>query len=196
MTKKPFLTQIFSQNEMRPEQIEQVVNNFKKVTFQKHDYLLQEGAIADKYWFVETGVMRAFVVNQAGEEVTTEFYTHGQMALQAPSFLGRMPSQENIQALSEVTAWEMSFTRFQPLFQNIIPYQTSARGHLVNDYFALKERNVSMIVDSAQTRYLKLLKNHPEVIQFAPLKHIATYLGITDTSLSRIRRKLAEEGIS
>jgi hypothetical protein len=59
----------------------------------------------------------------------------------------------------------------------------------VGSYFKLKERTILMITDTAKDRYEKLLKEKPDIFQNASLKHIATYLGITDTSLSRIRKE-------
>jgi hypothetical protein len=64
---------------------------------------------------------------------------------------------------------------------------------LVRGYAALKARMLSMITDTAEERYEKLLQSNPEVFQHAALKHIASYLGITDTSLSRIRKELTKK---
>jgi hypothetical protein len=63
---------------------------------------------------------------------------------------------------------------------------------LVNNYFELKNYSVSIIADPAKERYLNLLKTKPDIVQNVPLKQIATYLGITDTSLSRIRKEIAD----
>ncbi|MDR1201402.1 MAG: Crp/Fnr family transcriptional regulator, partial [Tannerellaceae bacterium] len=70
-------------------------------------------------------------------------------------------------------------------------FREQCRATLVGSYFTLKERTISMITDNAKGRYEKLLKENPDIFQHASLKHIATYLGITDTSLSRIRKEIA-----
>jgi hypothetical protein len=76
------------------------------------------------------------------------------------------------------------------MFNTISSFREQQRGLLVGSYFALKEHSISLIADEAKTRYLKLLKQKPHIIQNVSLKHIATFLGITDTSLSRIRKEI------
>ena len=69
-------------------------------------------------------------------------------------------------------------------------YRDWGRSHLVRNFFILKERSLSMITDKASDRYLELISNRPEIFQKASLKHIASFLGITDSSLSRIRKEV------
>jgi len=76
---------------------------------------------------------------------------------------------------------------------NIEAFREVGRTRLVNNYFELKSHSVSMIADQAKDRYKQLIQNQPEIIHNVPLKHIATYLGITDTSLSRIRKDILKE---
>ncbi len=64
---------------------------------------------------------------------------------------------------------------------------------LINNYSRLKDRMLGMIQHTAEQRYLKLIETHPEIFQHAPLKNIASYLGITDTSLSRIRKEISKK---
>ena len=77
------------------------------------------------------------------------------------------------------------------MFNNIPNYREQQRGLLVGSYFALKEHSISLIADQAKDRYLKLMNEKPHIIQNVSLKHIATFLGITDTSLSRIRKEIS-----
>jgi hypothetical protein len=76
---------------------------------------------------------------------------------------------------------------------SIEPFREVGRTRLVNNYFELKTHTVSVIADPAKDRYLNLLKAKPDIVQNVPLKQIATYLGITDTSLSRIRKEIADK---
>jgi hypothetical protein len=75
---------------------------------------------------------------------------------------------------------------------SIEAFREVGRTRLVNNYFELKNHSVSIIADPAKDRYLNLLKAKPDIVQNVPLKQIATYLGITDTSLSRIRKEIAD----
>ena len=75
---------------------------------------------------------------------------------------------------------------------NIEAFREVGRTRLVNNYFELKNHSVSIIADPAKDRYLNLLKSKPTIVQNVPLKQIATYLGVTDTSLSRIRKEITD----
>jgi hypothetical protein len=75
---------------------------------------------------------------------------------------------------------------------SIEAFREVGRTRLVNNYFELKNHSVSIIADSAKDRYLNLIKLKVDIVQNVPLKQIATYLGITDTSLSRIRKEIAD----
>ena len=79
---------------------------------------------------------------------------------------------------------------FQELFNSIKGFRESGRTRFAKSYLELKTNRLSIISHTAKERYLMLLKKHPEIINNAPLKHIASYLGITDTSLSRIRKEI------
>ena len=78
---------------------------------------------------------------------------------------------------------------FMKLFK-IEAFREVGRTRLVNNYFELKNHSISVIADQAKDRYLHLIKEKPSIVQNVPLKYIATYLGITDTSLSRIRKEI------
>ena len=72
-------------------------------------------------------------------------------------------------------------------------FREFGRTILVNAYAQLKQRMLAMIQETAEQRYASLLQSSPDIFQFVPLKNIATYLGITDTSLSRIRKEFAKK---
>jgi hypothetical protein len=85
----------------------------------------------------------------------------------------------------------MSYEDVQANFHGIPEFREFGRMMLITNYANLKSRMLGMIKDTAENRYLKLMTNQPEIFQNVPLKIIASYLGITDTSLSRIRKEIA-----
>jgi hypothetical protein len=95
--------------------------------------------------------------------------------------------------LTDCVCWEIDFNSFTELFNSITSFREHQRGLLVGSYFMLKEHSISLIADPAKDRYLKLLKTKPHIVQNVSLKNIATFLGITDTSLSRIRKEIAHQ---
>lgn len=134
--------------------------------------------------------MRSFAIDTKGNDITTGFYAESDLLIEVASLFLRVPTKENIQAVTDCTLWSIQFDQFQELFHGIEAFREWGRSCLVQNFFGLKQRSLSMITDSAKDRYLYLQKTTPQVLLKAPLKHIATFLGITDTSLSRIRKSL------
>ncbi|MEQ9264844.1 MAG: Crp/Fnr family transcriptional regulator [Balneolaceae bacterium] len=193
MDKAQILAKAFNTSSFSPSEMDKMTSLFEFVSFQKGDFVLQQGTVANNLMIVLEGLLRSFAIDPDGNEITTSFHGKGSGVLEVASFFLRVPTKENTQALSDGKGLKISFEGFQELFHSIPNFREAGRARLVNGFFALKNRSLSMITESAENRYLQLLETHPQVIAEAPLKHIATYLGITDTSLSRIRRELSKK---
>lgn len=193
MTEQHFLHHIFKSPNFSTEELEQIIPQFRKMTFSKNDYLLKEGSVSNQYWFIENGFARSFAIDTEGNEVSTNFFSIGDVVIDWSSFFLRQQTRENIQAISDCVCWQLDYEKFQHLFNSIKSFREQGRANLVESYFALKNRSTSMITDSAKDRYLKFLEEKNQIVQFMPLKYIASYLGITDTSLSRIRKEISIE---
>lgn len=193
MTEQHFLNNVFGKTDMTKEEKEIAISKFKQVTFEKNSFLLEEGKTANHYWFIQSGFIRSYVIDTEGNDITTNFFSVGDIVIDWPSFFLRNPTRENIQALSDCVCWQLDFETFQELFHSIRNFREQGRTTLVSSYFALKRHSISMIADQAKDRYLSLVKEKPHVVQNVSLKHIATFLGITDTSLSRIRKEITSE---
>lgn len=187
------MTHIFKPKDFSSEELDTIISKFNKITCCKNEYLLKEGKTENHYWFIETGFVRSYVVDTEGNDITTNFYTVGDIVIDWTSFFLRNPTRENVQALTDCSCWQLDFDTFQQLFHNIQSFREQGRTTLVNSYFSLKKHSVSMIADQARERYIRLLNEKPQIVQNVSLKYIATYLGITDTSLSRIRKEISNE---
>lgn len=175
------------------QRVEEIVAHFHEMEVPKNDYFLKEGKVCEKYLFIETGFMRSFTHDLEGNDITTGFHGKNQVVFEVASFFLRTPSKENIQALENTQGLYITFDELQHLFHSIPEFREFGRTVLVNGFVALKQRMLSTINETAETRYELLLKTRPEIFQKAPLKNIASYLGITDTSLSRIRKELSHK---
>jgi len=177
------------QHELLSEKdLQTVCNAHEQLTIAKGELILEIGSIADGYLVLEEGLIRSYVIDYKGTDITTNFFTKNTIVIEVASLFQRIPSKENIEALTDCTCWRIDFQVFQELFHSMEGFREWGRGWMANSLFEFKQRSVSMITDSATERYNKLLKTKPEVFQNAPLKHVASYLGVTDTSLSRIRK--------
>ncbi len=173
--------------------VNEIVSYFQPLSIKKNDFFIQKGKIANNYLFLEKGFIRAFTYDLEGNEVTTAFYSKHQMVFEVASFFQKIPSKENFQALEECAGVYINYEQLQVLFHSIPEFREFGRMILVNGFISFKERSISLINESAESRYETLLKSNPEIFQKSPLKYIASYLGITDTSLSRIRRDVANK---
>jgi CRP-like cAMP-binding protein len=186
-----FLNKVFASSGITQDELKAIIPKYKEVKFFKNDFLLTQGQVEKKYWFIESGFIRSYIIDTEGNEITFNLYASGDVVIDYPSIFFFAPTRENMQALTDCVCWEISFEDFQEMFNNISSFREQQRGLLVGSYFALKEHSISLIADEAKTRYLNLLKTKPHIVQNVSLKHIATFLGITDTSLSRIRKEIA-----
>lgn len=172
------------------EELDEIIQAHEKVVFHKGDIILKEGKIANEYLILEKGLARSFVNDFTGNEVTTNFFKENEIIIEVSSLFQRIPTQENIVCITKCECYKMDFDAFQELFHKIPNLREWGRAWMSQQLFHYKQRSVEMFTLSATKRYLHLLEQKPQVVQFAPLKQIASYLGITDTSLSRIRKEI------
>ncbi|MEI9959509.1 MAG: Crp/Fnr family transcriptional regulator [Ferruginibacter sp.] len=167
----------------------EIAAHFEEIEIAKHGFFLKENTISNNYLFLQDGFMRAFTFDIEGNEVTTNFYTANNIVFEVASFFNHTRSKENIQALTDCKGYSINFEQLNMLFHSIPEFREFGRTMLVKGFVALKQRTLSLINESAEERYDNLINTTPEIFQYAQLKHIASYLGVTDTSLSRIRRE-------
>ncbi len=167
-----------------------IASAHSKINVEQGTILFEEGKIANEYYIIEKGLFRSFVYDYNGNEVTTEFYCSKEILIESFSLFDRSPSMENFQALSNGSVWKIEYQIFQQLLGKIEGFREWGRAWATKHLYNMKNRSLKMLTMNATDRYLNLLKERPQIIQQAPLKHIASYLGITDTSLSRIRKEI------
>ncbi len=98
------------------QQAAETASQFTRKSVVRHDFLLREGKVCDEYFFLDNGLLRAFACNPAGNDVTTGFYRAGEIVFEVSSFFTRVPSQENIQALTNCDGWFITFAQLNALF--------------------------------------------------------------------------------
>ena len=139
---------------------------------------------------LESGLMRSFAYNYQGRDITMDFFCPHDIVIEVLSLFQQTPAQENIQALTDCVCWKIELNVFQELFHTIRGFPEWGRLWMTGRLFHFKQRSVEMVTVSAKERYMKLIREKPQVIRHSPMKHIASYLGITDTSFSRIRKEI------
>ena len=190
MNKPHFLNAIYQHPLLQQQQLETLCHAHDYIEVKRGNLFVEIQQQTNAYYILEKGLARSFVFDYNGNDITTQFFTPGDIVIEAVSLFQRVPAIENIVALTDCNVWKINFDTFQTLFHSIPALTEWGRLWMAKSMFIAKYRSVQMITETAASRYLKLMAEHPEIIQQAPLKHIATYLGITDTSLSRIRKEI------
>ena len=168
-----------------------ITDHFEERRFSKNAFFLKEGKVCDFLYLAE-GLMRAYTFNLKGNEVTTNFFAENRQVYDHASFFLQTASEENIQAITDCLGYSITFKKMNTLFHSIPEFREYGRGTLVKELVSYKKRTLAMINKSAEQRYEDLIKDDKEIFQFVQLKHIASYLGITNSSLSRIRREFSK----
>lgn len=164
---------------------------FTETTLCKNDYFIKEGEKASKMAFLQAGVMRAFYRNKEGTEYNKHFFTAPCMAGGFSSLITGNINAINLQALTECKLLVASYAGFCKLYDHCPDLERVGR-RLAEFYFVEKEkREIDIVLLDAEKRYQIFLREYPGLFRLIAQYHIASYLGITPTQLSRIRRSLA-----
>ena len=185
-----FFEMVYHHPILTKDDYKQIHNAHTRVELGNGSMLLEIGKVAKEFYVVEAGLFRSFLYDYNGNEVTTEFYCVNEIMIESFSLFHRIPSKENFQALTDAVVWKISYDTFQELLQSIDGLKEWGRTWATSELFILKQRSINTLTVNATDRYLSLMTNKPQILKQAPLKYIASYLGIADTSLSRIRKEI------
>lgn len=156
------------------------------VKYKKGHILLRADKIEKNIYFIKKGVARAYSYKD-NAEITFWFGKEGDTIISMKSYITNQKGYENIELLEDCELYELKTTDLQKLFDEYIDIANWGRKFAEQELVKTEERLISRQVRTATERYKELLKDNPDLIQRVQLGHIASYLGITQVSLSRIR---------
>jgi CRP-like cAMP-binding protein len=160
---------------------------FRQEFLAKNQYFIKEGSVASKIGFLDSGVMRAYFINHDGKEYNKQFFTGQSIVGAYTSLLTGKPNKIAQQALTDCIVYTCSYKDLVSLYDMHQDLERLGRK-IAEFYFLEKERKeIEIILLDAQERYRIFQKEFPTLEQLIPQYHIASYLGITPTQLSRIR---------
>lgn len=168
----------------------QALNNISEIkTCRKGEFLLKQDQICRKSFFIEKGICRKYYLND-GKEITTELLFENDIAISFDSYTLQKPSREIIQAITDINVSVTDYTQFQKAKMNFP--KLVELDLLMTEYYTvwLENRLFQFHTLNATQRYELLLKDQPHYIQNIPLTYIASYIGISLETLSRIRAKI------
>lgn len=157
----------------------------------KRQYLLQEGDVCRYTAFVEKGMLRTFTVDDKGNEPILQFSMEGWWVTDLYSYLTDEPSRYNIEALEDCELLLITKPSWNILLEKVPAFERYFRILIQNNLIATQRRLISSMTESAEDQYTKLIDNFPTCLQRVPQHMIASFLGITPETLSRIRSQMA-----
>ena len=169
--------------------MEALSNCFEEKVCSKSEFLVTEGKICRHLYFLQKGALRGFY-NLEGKEITHWFAFENDFVTSFYSFITQKPAIENIQLLEGSIIWFISKERLDELMARHHEIERVVRLAYESYYIRLEERFVNAQFKTASERYKDLLQQSPHIIERVPLGYIASYLGISGETLSRIRSQL------
>ncbi|GFD93979.1 cAMP-binding protein [Alteromonas sp. KUL156] len=164
-------------------------SKLQKVTLQKKEIVLTKGTTENYLSFVETGILRLFIP-KIENDITFGFVFKNSFISAYDSFLTQTPSEYSIETLTPTILWRLSFNDLEDIYQNTSIGNEVGRKNAENLFLLKSKRELSLLNNTPEERYLNLFQERPELIQHIPLKYIASYIGITPQALSRIRKRI------
>lgn len=167
-----------------------ILNSFRKREIKRGEFLLKRGDLCPYIFFVESGALRSFFLNESGKDSTIMFAVHDWWITDMHCFLREIPAMISIQAIQSSSVLELSKKNLEFLLKEVPAFNTFFRKLMENAYCREQLRMIENLSLPAKDRYLNFLEKYPHIIKEVPLKQIASYLGITPEFLSSIRSKL------
>lgn len=185
---KTFLSQIVP---ISNDEFELTFQSFQNVILQKGDYFVNEGKVCRQIAFVNRGVLRVFYLNEKAEDTTSCFCSENSLCTSYKSFILQSPSELSIQAMEECELFVIDYHQLQNLYKTSMVWQSVGRIVAEREFIAMEKYASMLNNETAKEKYLSLLKEQPIVLQKASVKDIASYLGVTSRTLSRIRKEIS-----
>lgn len=164
---------------------------FTPKKLRKRQYFLQEGDVCKYQAFVVKGIMRSYTIDEKGSEHILQFASEGWWAADLSSYLTAEPSFLNIDALEEVELLLLTKPMWEQAMKEIPALEHYFRIIIQNHLVATQKRLLQSLAETADEKYNRFLQTYPECVQRLPQHQIASYLGITRETLSRIRKQAA-----
>lgn len=173
------------------EEVDHCIQLFETRELSKNDYFVREGNRCSEIAFIETGIFRSSYLSSDGNDITYCFRFPNDLMASYSSFITGNPSVETMQAITPAKLWIVKKESVEELMRQNHKWVQFLKVIAEQQYLELEKRVFQLQRENASQRYTSLLQHQPEYIQQIPLQYLASYLGITQRHLSRIRKEIS-----
>lgn len=174
---------------LKKQEIELISNYFSPQNLYKEEPLVRAGDRFDKIVFVTKGILRVFIINSEGEEVTKNFLEKNSFFSDIDSFDRGIPAHLNVSSITESSVLVLSKTNTAELISLFPAWEGMMKAGIVNSMNEMIQKQEFLRIGDSSSQYRYFVENFPNLAQHVPLKYVASYLRITQSSLSRIRKQ-------
>ncbi len=174
---------------LNDEEIISLENAVEKRVYKKNDIIFTDGKISDEIYFVTKGCVRLFY-NVDGNDKTAFFYTEGKFICAGESYTFNIPAIENYQAVEQTEIYVFTKTKIEILLKEVPKFEVIARIATENELITCQKVIASFVIKSAEERFIDLLNTQGELFQRVPQQYIASFLGVSPETLSRIKTRV------
>ncbi|WP_046757920.1 Crp/Fnr family transcriptional regulator [Kordia jejudonensis] len=189
-----FVQEIFSEKlSFTPDELAFIAQKFKRVTFEKGTIILQADTFVQYQYFVSEGCLRTFLISKSGKEHTIQFAIKNWWISDYIGYFSQSKSILNIECIQDAVLYKISHDDMEAIYAKIPTTESYIRKKLERAFVNFQKRILANLSQTAKERYLNFAQEYPNIEQYVKNYHIASYLGITTESLSRIRKEIAQD---
>jgi len=174
---------------LNEKEIQLLLDAVEKKVFKKNEIIFTAGKISNEIYFLTKGCVRLFY-NVDGNDKTAFFYTEGQFICAGESYTFNVPAVESYQAVEESEIFIFKKSKIDILLEEIPKFEIIARIATENELITCQKMIASFVTKSAEERYLELLNTQGDLIHRVPQQYIASFLGVSPETLSRIKARI------
>jgi CRP-like cAMP-binding protein len=186
-----FFKSVKEKVEISDDELEVCKSFFTPKRLRKRQYLVQEEGVCKYTAFVEKGILRSYTTDDKDNEHNMQFALEGWWIADQYSFYTGAPATYNIDALEDSDLLLITLEAHDAMLEKVPKIERYFRVLLQNSLIATQRRLIGSLSESAEEKYVKLVNRYPNIVQRVPQHMIASYLGITPETLSRIRKQIA-----
>ncbi|MDH6253141.1 CRP-like cAMP-binding protein [Chryseobacterium sp. H1D6B] len=175
---------------LNQQQIDFIAGKTVEADLLKDEYFSEAGKISRQVGFIVEGILRVCYYNNQGEEITKYFIEENNLVVDLESFDNEICSSTYVQAVTDCKLIVFSRKDWLELLQTIVGWEAIVHKIISRALMQKVERRSPLVSEDATTRYLKFMEIYPTLLNRVPLSYIASYLGVTQSSLSRIRKNI------